>query len=608
MGWYTTPFVHEFALSAIERLGDFRAVKEGLFGAHFEVRGSSGSYKITYPIYSGMAYVSGKYEGGITPHVIGANSVKKIRNGIWQFKNGNGQEFRVYALTSDGKAFVDSNYYFNSAGVMNRKFDGWIRLAHVLSDSDRSILDEYALAVLEDMDVELPSAGQLKYKFTTTNSRGKFMHFAYPHHLPVLSNRKAGLQPSKAPTKGRMTAVVGNTWTMNVDLGEARSFDWLPQGQIKSSHYNTVYSEVLKSWNLLKVPSTWQAESLQDSYYWSGKGLQKIGTMCLMLEQLLGLRAPETQHCAEVLGDAFECYYMPSNQRASYCSSGPEGTYYDDVWGGIPSQAGYGEENCWDYDFGNGCYNDHHYHYGYFVVSAAILVKFKPELKGTGLVDWVNMLIRDTTNPSASDTYFPRFRAFDFFDWHSWSRGLVPSFDGKDQESTSEEVNLLYGLILWGREMGNSNIEGLGEMMVSLEIRSIKEYFLMMDGNPNHPAGFDKNHVTGIFFANKVDYATWFGINEAFIHGIQMLPLTPPLQKTRSAAFCSQEWNQILYKSSFSANDPDYKWMSVIRTGSLAFIDPDRAFSLLLDTPQDMFDSGLTKGWALYWSSIAPGR
>eukprot|EP00930_Biecheleria_cincta_P034289 TRINITY_DN23710_c0_g1_i2.p1 TRINITY_DN23710_c0_g1~~TRINITY_DN23710_c0_g1_i2.p1 ORF type:complete len:214 (-),score=38.89 TRINITY_DN23710_c0_g1_i2:135-776(-) len=32
------------------------------------------------------------------------------------------------------------------------------------------------------------------------------------------------------------------------------------------------------------------------------------------------------------------------------------------------------------------------------------------------------------------DTYFPQFRAFDWFELHSWSRGIAPNGDGKDQE------------------------------------------------------------------------------------------------------------------------------------------------------------------------------
>lgn len=32
-----------------------------------------------------------------------------------------------------------------------------------------------------------------------------------------------------------------------------------------------------------------------------------------------------------------------------------------------------------------------------------------------------------------SDPYFPQFRAFDWFSGHSWARGLLFAFDGKDQ-------------------------------------------------------------------------------------------------------------------------------------------------------------------------------
>lgn len=64
--------------------------------------------------------------------------------------------------------------------------------------------------------------------------------------------------------------------------------------------------------------------------------------------------------------------------------------------------------------------------------------------------------------------------------------------------------------------------------------------------NLHHPKDFAQNHVTGIFFQNKVDYATWFGWRYDFIHGIQMLPVTPALLMIRTPEFCRQEpnsWN-----------------------------------------------------------------
>ena len=57
---------------------------------------------------------------------------------------------------------------------------------------------------------------------------------------------------------------------------------------------------------------------------------------------------------------------------------------------------------------------------------------------------------------------------------------------------------------------------------------------------------FETFHLSGIFFQNKVDYATWFGWRYDFIHGIQMLPVTPALLMIRTPEFCRQEpnsWN-----------------------------------------------------------------
>ena len=52
---------------------------------------------------------------------------------------------------------------------------------------------------------------------------------------------------------------------------------------------------------------------------------------------------------------------------------------------------------------------------------------------------------------------------------------------------------------------------------------------------------FPRRILRGIFFQNKVDYATWFGWRYDFIHGIQMLPVTPALRMIRTPEFCRQE-------------------------------------------------------------------
>jgi len=253
-------------------------------------------------------------------------------------------------------------------------------------------------------------------------------------------------------------------------------------------------------------------------------------------------------------------------------------------------------------DFGNSCFNDHHYHWGYYVVSGAMLVDLIPTMKDDAkFVDFINMFIRDIANPSKEDRYFPQFRSFDFFDMHSWSRGLKPDPSGKDQESTSEEVNFHYGLVMWGRMLGNVKMMKLGATVLTLASRSLQEYFLNKRDNANHPASFSKYHVTGIFFQNKVHLTSWFGQEVRFIHGIQMLPLTDGLLLSRKPDFCFEEWTDYL-----AALEVDYKdpWWSILFSGNLAMHSPDEAWSHLIQMDPSAMDDGLTKSWALYWTSV----
>ncbi|CAN0287878.1 unnamed protein product, partial [Hapterophycus canaliculatus] len=105
-------------------------------------------------------------------------------------------------------------------------------------------------------------------------------------------------------------------------------------------------------------------------------------------------------------------------------------------------------------------------------------------------------------NVFQEDEFFPQFRSFDWFSGHSWARGLLFSYDGKDQESTSEDVNFFYGMTMWAMATGNSKLEGLGRLQTGVVSRSINSYFLLKDSNLNHPGDFVRNkvhRVCGVF-------------------------------------------------------------------------------------------------------------
>ncbi|POM70050.1 Endo-1,3-beta-glucanase [Phytophthora palmivora] len=204
-------------------------------------------------------------------------------------------------------------------------------------------------------------------------------------------------------------------------------------------------------------------------------------------------------------------------------------------------------------------------------------------------------MLRDVANPSSDDQYFPKFRHFSWFLGHSYSHGVTPMADGKDEESTSEDVNFCYGMMLWGKVTQNKAVEDLGSLMLRLNARAVRTYFLMTSDNTIHPPQFVPNHVTGIFFDNKVDYATWFSAEKYCIHGIQMIPVSPINGLVRTATFIQEEWDDILSKEAIVTGvDTSNAWLSLLLVNEAVIDQADALAKLATAT----MDDGLTRSWA----------
>lgn len=65
--------------------------------------------------------------------------------------------------------------------------------------------------------------------------------------------------------------------------------------------------------------------------------------------------------------------YLKASFEAWFQSSSQILAAYETGWGGVINKAG--ATNTW-VDFGNGYYNDHHFHYGYFLNVAAVIGKY----------------------------------------------------------------------------------------------------------------------------------------------------------------------------------------------------------------------------------------
>ena len=134
---------------------------------------------------------------------------------------------------------------------------------------------------------------------------------------------------------------------------------------------------------------------------------------------------------------------------------------------------------------------------GYFIHTAAILAYLDPHWLPSNK-DWVNTLVRDASNPSLQDNYYPFSRAFDWYHGHSFAKGLFESADSKDEESTSEDAFFSYALKMWGHVVGDASMEARGNLMLAIQRRTFDQYFLMQSNNTCQPRNFIDNKIAGI--------------------------------------------------------------------------------------------------------------
>jgi len=90
---------------------------------------------------------------------------------------------------------------------------------------------------------------------------------------------------------------------------------------------------------------------------------------------------------------------------------------------------------------------------------------------------------------------------------------------------------------MFGRVAGIPSLEAQGNLMLAIQKRAFRNYFLMESNNTVQPPNFIRNKVTGILFENKIDHATYFSGAIECIQGIHMIPIAPPSTYIRSVRF-----------------------------------------------------------------------
>ena len=322
----------------------------------------------------------------------------------------------------------------------------------------------------------------------------KLLMFALPHHVASFSGATAVAKLSlrlRTTTKGTATAILADKWTMiEPELPKDMSFaPWTPTTPT-TTQINSAALSLIGQVAMSEIAQDIDAQTNLDSMYFSGKALSKFAVLVYTIHDFTQLSSLAVQGLQR-LKTAFARFV--SNQQI-------HSLVYDTVWKGVVSEGTYktGDQGL---DFGNTLYNDHHFHYGYFIHAAAIIAYLDPSwltFNNSMNKDWVNMLVRDAASPSTSDTLFPFSRMFDWYHGHSFAKGLFESADGKDEESSSEDGLFAYAIKMWGQVSGDESMEARGNLMLSVLARTMQSYFLLESGNANQPGDFIGNKVTGI--------------------------------------------------------------------------------------------------------------
>lgn len=325
-------------------------------------------------------------------------------------------------------------------------FNGSIQVAKVPTEGDAETLydQSYVTYVTQaEMFATVNDAtGIYTFNYAKVGTSPLLM-FALPHHVqsldPELKPNITKLQ-LQTTTKGLATAIKSDRLTfIESALPINMSFaPWTPS-PTTSRIPPKFPPDVIASLAPIADQDMRRAmteETPKESMYYAGKFLAKFATILWCIKDVLNNVALSNTGLDKLKAEFAR--YVENHQKYPL--------YYDDHWKGVISSARFtGGPGA---DFGNTWYNDHHFHYGYFVYTAAVIGYLDPVWLTQGdNKAWTNMLVKDFADSDGKARDYPFSRSFDWWHGHSWAKGLIESADGKDQESVRAPFHLLLSLV-----------------------------------------------------------------------------------------------------------------------------------------------------------------
>ncbi len=258
--------------------------------------------------------------------------------------------------------------------------------------------------------------------------------------------------------------------------------------------------------------------SFGDDTYWGGKGLTQMALNMTFAKETGDTELYERSKARlrQVLVDWLT--YTPGEETKFFA-------YYP-RWGGM---LGY------DVSYDSDAFNDHHFHYGYFIYAAALLCLEDESFK-EGYGELLRMIVKDYANYDRTDTRFPFLRTIDPWAGHSYAGGMGDNANdnGNGQESSSEAMQGWGGVYMLGVALGDSEMRDAGLFGWLTESRGTAEYWFDRDHiHPGRQHNYDYTRYASPYNTNLtskgIGWWTWFSGDPLWMHSIQWMPVSPCL-------------------------------------------------------------------------------
>lgn len=446
--------------------------------------------------------------------------------------------------------------------------------------------------------------------YSLSNNQDILM-LALPHHYTSLKTSKRNLPRFEANytcVKGNMIPVVGKSWTAYAEAHTRYMFENL-ESSSTSTILNTDAVSIIQQ--NIDIDKNLILPTAQDVYGF-GKEIFRLAQLANVAYNV----GSSQDTFDEIVDKLYKYLTNWLDERSDEGKGNNDNFVYDTDFGGIVTEKGLKSAGG---DFGNGWYNDHHFHYGYYIYAATILSRFNATFYDA-YCSHIDSLIIDITNGPKDTTslskLFPLSRHKSWYDGHSWASGLFPQSNGKNQESSSEAINAYYAVYLWHdmvlslqqpstvNKMGRGIIakKNYSRLLLGMEIQATQMYWHTGPKSKIFPINIAVNYMIGNLGMLDATCNTWFGNKMLYVHLINVMPITDITQVLFTKEYVKGEYRVL---QGYAAGSP-MVWRGYL-AALRAIINPEAAWKDAQKLESYKIDTALSKSHVLHWIATRPG-